>query len=527
MSELPEPVEKKQGHFLISWVWLIPLAALLVASWMAWNYYHSRGPLVSIHFNEVSGIEAGRTQIYYRGVKVGTVESVELRRDLSGVDLQVRLLAFAKNLARDGSQFWLVKPTIGLGTMEGLETIITGNYIAVRAGQGPPKYKFEGDLQMPVTPMDDPGLSIRVIGKAAERIDRGAPVLYRGVQVGVVERKHLLEDGRVALDAYINAEDVDVVRKNARFWRIPAFTVKAGPGNLEIKIADVQSLLAGGLGFEAMPGTGEGQPAVDGDNFDLFPSQIAAEAVGTPFKLRVSNAQGLLEGHSLIRVQGIPVGLVTEVDPQPRQGTVIVTARLFSSALDILKSGSRFWVVRPEITLQGIEGLETILSGVYIDCLPGGGAAATSFTATDQPPYDSEWLRGSIEVKVLAEHTAVIPGAPVLYKGVSVGQVIKKGLAPDARRVELTLRIDSKYKPLVRKGSVFWNVTNVHAWIGFFSINFKAESVDSIALGGIAFATPEGTAMGAEAAPGDSYELHGQPRDEWVGWSPSLPLPAQ
>jgi glycerol-3-phosphate dehydrogenase len=42
--------------------------------------------------------------------------------------------------------------------------------------------------------------------------------------------------------------------------------------------------------------------------------------------------------------------------------------------------------------------------------------------------------------------------------------------------------------------------------------------------GRIAFASPDNTAMGAEAKSGDSFELNHEPRPEWLKWNPSIPV---
>ncbi len=79
MSEIPDlPVSDGRRSLVerVSLVWLVPLAALLVSLWVAWQSYADRGPLVDILFEEATGIREGETELRYRDVTVGRVEDV-------------------------------------------------------------------------------------------------------------------------------------------------------------------------------------------------------------------------------------------------------------------------------------------------------------------------------------------------------------------------------------------------------------------------------------------------------------------
>jgi paraquat-inducible protein B len=86
-------------------VWVVPLIALGVGLWMVWREYRNRGPEIAIEFVDGAGIEPRKTTLEYKGVSVGTVTSVELKPDLSGVWVRLRLEKDAASLARDGAQF--------------------------------------------------------------------------------------------------------------------------------------------------------------------------------------------------------------------------------------------------------------------------------------------------------------------------------------------------------------------------------------------------------------------------------------
>ena len=53
-----------------------------------------------------------------------------------------------------------------------------------------------------------------------------------------------------------------------------------------------------------------------------------------------------------------------------------------------LDDSAQFWVVRPSVTAQGVTGIETVLSGVYIEAHWNGteGARVERFTALPRAP---------------------------------------------------------------------------------------------------------------------------------------------
>ena len=51
---------------------------------------------------------------------------------------------------------------------------------------------------------------------------------------------------------------------------------------------------------------------------------------------------------------------------------------------------------------------------------------------------------------------AQVGNTPVIYKGVTVGHVVRIRVAENARDVDMTLRLESRAKPHLRDGAKFW-----------------------------------------------------------------------
>ena len=66
---------------------------------------------------------------------------------------------------------------------------------------------------------------------------------------------------------------------------------------------------------------------------------------------------------------------------------VVVTVRMNREAEPLLTDKAQFWVVKPRFFAGAISGLETLISGSYIELLPSaaGGTPETAFTGLEDP----------------------------------------------------------------------------------------------------------------------------------------------
>lgn len=91
---------------------------------------NQHGTLVTIKVDRADGMRPG-TPVRFKGLDVGKIESVDLSADMQSVLLSARITQVADRIARAGSQFWVVKPELGLMKTSNLETLVTGQYIEV------------------------------------------------------------------------------------------------------------------------------------------------------------------------------------------------------------------------------------------------------------------------------------------------------------------------------------------------------------------------------------------------------------
>ncbi len=245
-------------------LWLVPLGAAILAGWFIYQEVHEVGPTLHITFENAAGLQPGKSQIKYRGVKIGTVDDVRLTDDHQGVRVTVSLDRSSESVAREGSQFWIVQPRIRLEEIRGLRTIVAGDYITVEPGQGKRQTRFIGRSQPPAPAGEEEGLRIVLLAEDAGSVKQHTPVLYRGINVGEVrdfDLGPLSQDVKIYVD--IKKEYESLVRMNSRFWNAGGVNFSLSLSGVDISAQSAHTLIAGGIAFatpdekdaRAAPGT--------------------------------------------------------------------------------------------------------------------------------------------------------------------------------------------------------------------------------------------------------------------------------
>ncbi|HIE55814.1 MAG TPA: MCE family protein, partial [Chromatiaceae bacterium] len=134
MQDLPEAIlaEERRGF---SPIWLVPLVAMIIALVMVYRSYMEQGTEITIQFANAAGITAGKTRIKYRDVVIGMVKDVSFTRDFSQVLISADIDRDAEALLGEETRFWIVRPRIGFTGASGIDTLVTGVYIAMDPGK--------------------------------------------------------------------------------------------------------------------------------------------------------------------------------------------------------------------------------------------------------------------------------------------------------------------------------------------------------------------------------------------------------
>ena len=217
--------------------------------------------------------------------------------------------------------------------------------------------------------------------------------------------------------------------------------------------------------------------------------QSIAQA-GIEIRVHFDNANGIVEGKTLIKYQGLNIGKVKKIALDDDLKGVYVTAEIDSKAEPVLRRETQFWLVAPKASIAGISGLDALVTGNYINLLPGDGEYSIEFDAVQTAPNTLPDDQGLI-VRLTADKLASVrPGSEIFYKKIPVGQVHNFKLDKDTDKILIEAVIKEQYSYLVKDTSRFWNASGIHAEFGFDGVTIQTESLTAIISGALAFDSP-------------------------------------
>jgi paraquat-inducible protein B len=240
--------------------------------------------------------------------------------------------------------------------------------------------------------------------------------------------------------------------------------------------------------------------------------------LGPEITIAFRDGGGVRVGQTPIKYRGVPIGEVTGLELSGDQKQVLVKARLHRTASSLATEGAKFWIVRPQVGWGNVTGLGTVISGPEIQVEPGEGERRSRFTGVERAPSPP-----GLKIVLKAERPVSLrPGSPVYYRGVEVGAVQRIALSPKATAADIHITVWQRYANLVRTGSAFWNASGISLSGGILKgLELELDSLRALVAGGIEFASPE---KSPPAKAGATFFLHGEPRKEWLGWSPRIPI---
>lgn len=281
MTDIPPvPVTTARRSLLarVSVVWLVPLAALVIALAIAWQAWVDRGPLIEILFEDAAGVTRGATELRFRNVTVGMVEDIRFTDDLDRVVVAVRVSPQVAPFIDDSAQFWVVRPEVNATGVTGLETVLTGVFLEGHWDTTPSEtvHVHEGLSTAPLLREGEPGLRLR-LWTTAGVLTTQVPLLYKGVPVGRIGPADVAPDGAaVVAEAVIDPPYDNLVTEATRFWDASGFSISIGSGGAAVNFDSIASLIVGGITFDTFV---SGAPlAQDGAEFEVYYDEASARA---------------------------------------------------------------------------------------------------------------------------------------------------------------------------------------------------------------------------------------------------------
>lgn len=265
MSEEEQVTATVKKGRSFSAVWILPLVSLAVGIWMFYQYESNQGTLITLHVQTADGLEAGKTEIRARDVKVGVVTDVQLNKDYSAIVVKARMDKNADRMLREDATFWVVKPRIGKEGVSGLSTLLSGAYIALRPGVSKESQDTFTVLDIPpIAPPDAKGLRVVLTSPRAGKLSVGDPVLFEGYTVGRVERVGFdLEKEKATYQLFIFQPYDALIQSETRFWLTSGLDIRLNAQGFAVQIASLESLVSGGVSFGVPDGQSKGYPITE------------------------------------------------------------------------------------------------------------------------------------------------------------------------------------------------------------------------------------------------------------------------
>ena len=304
----------------ISKVWFIPFITFLIGAWMVYYQWSNQGPEITIKIESAAGLEANKTAIKVRDLDIGKVTKIELDPDLNGVIVTARLDASAEDLLTTKTRFWLVSPRVSFTEVSGLNTLLSGSYIAMSPEQGGEEtYEFIAETRPPVTPPGTPGLHLKLNSDDEFAYKAGDPIIYKGFKVGEFEDANFnIEERTVYYQAFIEAPYHKLITQNTRFWNTSGVRFHLASSGIKVETGSLETLLANGVTFGIPEGVPQGQLVTENAFFKIFSDQKSA--FDARFKLSVEfllfiedSVRGLTVG-APVEYRGLQIGEVIAIN---------------------------------------------------------------------------------------------------------------------------------------------------------------------------------------------------------------------
>lgn len=230
---------------------------------------------------------------------------------------------------------------------------------------------------------------------------------------------------------------------------------------------------------------------------------------GQLITIEFNTATGLEAGKTKLKTRDVDIGLVKNIELSDDLSGVIVTARMNKNVAPILHSDNQFWIVSPRVSLSGVSGLGTILSGPFINMAPGiDPQMSQSFVALEAPPVTPAGTPGLHVTLNSKSEFAYKKGDPVVYKGIKVGEFEDIYFNFDERIVYYNTFIEAPYHKLITTNTKFWDISGVQMEFGASGVKISTGSLETLLTNGVTFGIPEGMPVGELIEDRDFFDIH-------------------
>ncbi|MDF1856019.1 MlaD family protein [Pseudooceanicola sp.] len=229
---------------------------------------------------------------------------------------------------------------------------------------------------------------------------------------------------------------------------------------------------------------------------------------GPVIEIAFENASGVVANETELRYRDVAVGVVERVTFTESLDKVLVRVRVDRDVAPYVDEDAQFWVVRPKISTEGIEGLDTVLTGVFIEGLwnTKPGNAPARFDGLSEAPLSRDGRDGLRIVLRAVDDTGLTENAPIVYRGIDVGRIGRAQVSADGTTVEAEAIIFKPHDRLISTATRFWESSGFTFNLGPSGAEIDFSSLASLISGGISFSTV--VSGGGVVTPGTVFSVY-------------------
>jgi len=341
-------VKESRGIQLLTTIWLVPFIALIIALWLAYQYYIKIGPTITIRFKSNAGLIENQSPIKMRDVTVGIVKEISLAEDGKGVIVKARMNRVVEDYLNEKAKFWIVHPDVGSNGIYGLDTIVSGSYIELY-GVKEKRRKLEYiGLEHPYIDDNAKGKYLLLSAPKSYNISEKGIIYYRMLEIGRVERVTICPDGTcVYFTIFIEDDYVKFVNNDSKFYARSNFNIDITKGTLDVGVAPFRQLIHGGISVYTPANSLEKNVTLSDDNiFYLYKNyaQMKSRQLGVGgedifVKMIFPDNNNSLKIGTPIEFKSFQVGSIVNIknsfDADSKKVDSVVYALIYKNAFDI------------------------------------------------------------------------------------------------------------------------------------------------------------------------------------------------
>ena len=316
-------VKESRGIRILTSIWLVPFIALIIALWLAYQYYIQIGSKITIRFKSNAGLIENQSPIKMRDVTIGIVKKISLSKDGKGVIINARMNREVDDYLNSKAKFWIVHPDVGTQGISGLDTIVSGSYIQLHGIKDTKAKKIKHYIGLEHPYIDDnaKGKYFVLSAPKSYNVSEKGIIYYRMMKIGRVERVAISPNGtHVNFTIFIEDDYIKYINNRSKFYAKSNFNIDFSNRNLDISTAPFSQIIHGGISLYTPINTLDKNNTLKDDkifhlykNFADMRSKQLGEGEDKFFKLTFKDKANKLQIGTPIEFKNFRVGYITDI----------------------------------------------------------------------------------------------------------------------------------------------------------------------------------------------------------------------